>query len=139
MGEQFKESIKINKSLSTLGLVISRLAHTTKSSAEHVPYRDSRLTWLLKVMLLPLAAHSHGVLLHAFVCMVAQDCAAPSIATSDSPSHICHMSLCIWNVAEDDHGVSKYGSQLLRMTDKGKADLRRSRTRTCRPCGLSTA
>ena len=52
MGEQFKESIKINKSLSTLGLVISRLAHTTRSSAEHVPYRDSRLTWLLKVLLL---------------------------------------------------------------------------------------
>lgn len=53
MGEQFKESIKINKSLSTLGLVISRLAHTAKTSADHVPYRDSRLTWLLKVLLLP--------------------------------------------------------------------------------------
>ena len=49
MGEQFKESIKINKSLSTLGLVISRLAHAAKGSSEHVPYRDSRLTWLLKV------------------------------------------------------------------------------------------
>jgi hypothetical protein len=49
MGEQFKESIKINKSLSTLGLVISRLAHAAKGPAEHVPYRDSRLTWLLKV------------------------------------------------------------------------------------------
>ncbi|KAL3144137.1 hypothetical protein ABBQ32_003927 [Trebouxia sp. C0010 RCD-2024] len=48
MGEQFKESIKINKSLSTLGLVISRLAHTTRNSSEHIPYRDSRLTWLLK-------------------------------------------------------------------------------------------
>ncbi|DBA65966.1 TPA: hypothetical protein ACH3X2_002987 [Trebouxia sp. C0005] len=48
MGEQFKESIKINKSLSTLGLVISRLAHAAKGPAEHVPYRDSRLTWLLK-------------------------------------------------------------------------------------------
>jgi hypothetical protein len=49
MGEQFKESIKINKSLSTLGLVISRLAHAAKGPTEHVPYRDSRLTWLLKV------------------------------------------------------------------------------------------
>lgn len=57
MGEQFKESIKINKSLSTLGLVISRLAHTTRSSAEHVPYRDSRLTWLLKVPHLCLVPH----------------------------------------------------------------------------------
>ena len=59
IGEQFKESIKINKSLSTLGLVISRLAHTTRSSSEHVPYRDSRLTWLLKVLLLSL--HSLAV------------------------------------------------------------------------------
>ena len=58
MGEQFKESIKINKSLSTLGLVISRLAHTSKGCAEHVPYRDSRLTWLLKACLMPLAAPS---------------------------------------------------------------------------------
>ena len=49
VGEQFKEGIKINKSLSTLGLVISRLAHAARGPAEHVPYRDSRLTWLLKV------------------------------------------------------------------------------------------
>ena len=55
MGEQFKESIKINKSLSTLGLVISRLAHAAKGPSEHVPYRDSRLTWLLKASQLVVA------------------------------------------------------------------------------------
>lgn len=53
VGEQLKEGIKINKSLSTLGLVISRLAQAGRGSSEHIPYRDSRLTWLLKVCALP--------------------------------------------------------------------------------------
>lgn len=86
-GINFKEAININKSLSTLGLVISKLAAqsqskisskptvkpvfvkstnksqssapkstklvqikspTNKSISEHVPYRDSVLTWILK-------------------------------------------------------------------------------------------
>lgn len=37
--------MSINKSLSQLGLVISSLAEGKK----HVPYRDSVLTWLLRV------------------------------------------------------------------------------------------
>lgn len=44
-GDRLKEGSNINKSLSTLGLVISALA-TGKS--KFVPYRDSVLTWLLK-------------------------------------------------------------------------------------------
>ncbi|XP_065063038.1 kinesin-like protein KIF13B isoform X4 [Rhopilema esculentum] len=49
-GDRLKEGGNINKSLSTLGLVISALAD--QASGKHrkgfVPYRDSVLTWLLK-------------------------------------------------------------------------------------------
>ncbi|KAG7316441.1 hypothetical protein KOW79_019982 [Hemibagrus wyckioides] len=49
-GERLKEGSNINKSLTTLGLVISALADqgTGKSRNKFVPYRDSVLTWLLK-------------------------------------------------------------------------------------------
>jgi len=39
------------RSLTTLGLVISALAESGKSKSKFVPYRDSVLTWLLKVWL----------------------------------------------------------------------------------------
>ncbi|KAM6992605.1 kinesin-like protein KIF13B isoform 2-T2 [Tautogolabrus adspersus] len=47
-GERLKEGSNINKSLSTLGLVISALADQGKNRNKFVPYRDSVLTWLLK-------------------------------------------------------------------------------------------
>ncbi|WAQ91953.1 hypothetical protein PtA15_15A346 [Puccinia triticina] len=55
-GVRLKEGAQINKSLTTLGKVISALATAGGSSGpgkkkkaeEHVPYRDSVLTWLLK-------------------------------------------------------------------------------------------
>ncbi len=62
VGERLKEGSNINKSLTTLGLVISKLADQaaaaslgaagrrkeTSKSSTFVPYRDSVLTWLLK-------------------------------------------------------------------------------------------
>jgi len=45
-GARLKEAGSINRSLSALGLVIKRLA---AGGAAHVPYRDSRLTFLLQV------------------------------------------------------------------------------------------
>ncbi len=54
-GDRMKEGANINQSLTTLGLVISALADlsnatTTKKRAQiFIPYRDSVLTWLLKV------------------------------------------------------------------------------------------
>jgi len=50
-GQQLKEGIGINKSLTALGNVIEKLALRTKKGSGkdvHVPYRDSVLTWLLK-------------------------------------------------------------------------------------------
>ncbi|XP_076306917.1 kinesin-like protein KIF13A isoform X2 [Tachypleus tridentatus] len=50
VGERLKEGSNINKSLTTLGLVISKLADQSSGKAKDkfVPYRDSVLTWLLK-------------------------------------------------------------------------------------------
>ncbi|XP_054821452.1 kinesin-like protein KIN-12C [Prosopis cineraria] len=46
--ERLKEAANINKSLSTLGLVIMNLVDLTHGKPRHVPYRDSRLTFLLQ-------------------------------------------------------------------------------------------
>uniref|UniRef100_A0A8D3DXE5 Kinesin-like protein n=1 Tax=Scophthalmus maximus TaxID=52904 RepID=A0A8D3DXE5_SCOMX len=48
-GTRLKEGANINKSLTTLGKVISGLAELKKKKAESfIPYRDSVLTWLLR-------------------------------------------------------------------------------------------
>ncbi|KAG7397384.1 hypothetical protein PHYBOEH_000792 [Phytophthora boehmeriae] len=44
-GDRLKEGAMINKSLTTLGRVISALS---KQATDRIPYRDSTLTWLLK-------------------------------------------------------------------------------------------
>uniref|UniRef100_A0A182P4U8 Kinesin-like protein n=1 Tax=Anopheles epiroticus TaxID=199890 RepID=A0A182P4U8_9DIPT len=47
-GARLKEGVSINKSLLTLGKVISALADTKRSANTYIPYRDSVLTWLLR-------------------------------------------------------------------------------------------
>eukprot|EP01018_Ginkgo_biloba_P015827 Gb_22755 [translate_table: standard] len=47
-GERLKEAANINKSLSTLGLVIMILVDVAHGKQRHIPYRDSRLTFLLQ-------------------------------------------------------------------------------------------
>ncbi|CAL1389381.1 unnamed protein product [Linum trigynum] len=47
-GERLKEAASINKSLSTLGHVIMILVDVANGKQRHVPYRDSRLTYLLQ-------------------------------------------------------------------------------------------
>uniref|UniRef100_A0ACD5WNF8 Uncharacterized protein n=1 Tax=Avena sativa TaxID=4498 RepID=A0ACD5WNF8_AVESA len=47
-GERLKEAANINRSLSTLGLVIMTLGEVANGKSRHVPYRDSRLTFLLQ-------------------------------------------------------------------------------------------
>jgi len=47
-GKRLKEGININKGLFVLGNVISALGNEVKLNKTHVPYRDSKLTRLLK-------------------------------------------------------------------------------------------
>lgn len=47
-GDRLKEAASINKSLSTLGLVIMALVDIANGKPRHVPYRDSKLTFLLQ-------------------------------------------------------------------------------------------
>ncbi|XP_073045648.1 kinesin-like protein KIN-12D [Primulina eburnea] len=47
-GKRLKEAASINKSLSTLGHVIMVLVDVAHGRPRHVPYRDSRLTFLLQ-------------------------------------------------------------------------------------------
>ena len=47
-GKRLKEGGSINKSLTTLGIVIEQLAKRTGKGANFIPYRDSVLTWLLR-------------------------------------------------------------------------------------------
>ncbi|XP_031381978.1 kinesin-like protein KIN-12D [Punica granatum] len=47
-GDRLKEAANINKSLSTLGHVIMVLVDVANGKPKHVPYRDSRLTFLLQ-------------------------------------------------------------------------------------------
>jgi kinesin family member 14 len=48
-GDRLKEGVSINKSLLTLGKVIAALADTSRKPTGFVPYRESVLTWLLRV------------------------------------------------------------------------------------------
>ncbi|XP_054432470.1 kinesin-like protein KIF14 [Pteronotus mesoamericanus] len=47
-GQQLREGVSINKSLLTLGKVVSALAERGGRKGAFVPYRESVLTWLLK-------------------------------------------------------------------------------------------
>ncbi|XVF67637.1 hypothetical protein PTKIN_Ptkin10aG0137300 [Pterospermum kingtungense] len=47
-GERLKEAASINKSLSMLGHVIMILLDVARGKSRHVPYRDSKLTFLLQ-------------------------------------------------------------------------------------------
>ena len=75
-GERLKEAGSINRSLTSLGLVIKKLVEGSGPAAPasqpaHIPYRDSRLTFLLQVFrahfTLPLAALCCSVLLRAAI------------------------------------------------------------------------
>jgi kinesin family protein C2/C3 len=81
-GERLKEAQSINKSLSALGDVIGSLG----GSSKHVPYRNSKLTWLLSSSL----SGNSKVLM--FVCV--------------SPSRMCvSETMCSLNFAQRCHAT----------------------------------
>jgi hypothetical protein len=47
-GKQFLEATNINKSLTTLGLVINSLVEVSQGKQRHILYRDCKLTFFLK-------------------------------------------------------------------------------------------
>lgn len=47
-GDRLKEANNINKSLTVLGQVINCLVENSQGKSRHIPYRDSKLTFLLK-------------------------------------------------------------------------------------------
>ncbi|KAL3860748.1 hypothetical protein ACJMK2_010823, partial [Sinanodonta woodiana] len=47
-GQRLKEASNINQSLSTLGNVINSLVSCSNGKTRHIPYRDSKLTFLLR-------------------------------------------------------------------------------------------
>ena len=47
-GERFQESVRINSGLLALGNVVSALSDPKKRVGGHIPYRDSKITRLLK-------------------------------------------------------------------------------------------
>lgn len=60
-GERLKEGVSINRSLLTLGRVINALADPKKNT--FAPYRESVLTWLLKVSIF-----FCSLLVYVFIC-----------------------------------------------------------------------
>ena len=48
-GETLEEAKKINQSLSALGNCINALTKATGNKKPHIPYRDSKLTFILRV------------------------------------------------------------------------------------------
>jgi kinesin family protein 15 len=48
VGERLKEAGMINKSLSALGNVINSLVDISEGKMRHIPYRDSKLTFILR-------------------------------------------------------------------------------------------
>ena len=48
VGDRLKEAGMINKSLSALGNVINSLVDASEGKQRHIPYRDSKLTFMLR-------------------------------------------------------------------------------------------
>lgn len=58
-GDRLREACSINQSLTTLGRVMKELVEAQGSRlARHIPYRDSRLTFLLQACPINLPMHA---------------------------------------------------------------------------------
>ena len=71
-GLRLKEAGKINQSLSTLGHVIMALGEIAHGKSRFVPYRDSKLTFLLRVSLNSYTRFSNGPFIYQFLRSILQ-------------------------------------------------------------------
>jgi hypothetical protein len=95
-GERLKEASNINKSLSILGRVINSLAQQQRGrfASSHVPYRDSKLTFLLQVFLLHRRFVSCPLHCIAYVCF-ASSCRCFVWCHVCSCPHVLHVCMCM--------------------------------------------
>ena len=74
-GQRLREANQINKSLLTLGNVINALVDVAAGRPRHIHYRDSKLTFLLRVRGAPCTATGGGIV--RCVCTVINVSATP--------------------------------------------------------------
>ncbi|CAN6447228.1 unnamed protein product [Victoria cruziana] len=102
-GERLKEAGNINRSLSQLGNLINILAEISQSGKQrHIPYRDSRLTFLLQESL-------GGNAKLAMICAVSpsQSCKSETLSTLRfaQRAKAIHNKAVVNEVTEDDVNV----------------------------------
>lgn len=108
-----KEGAYINKSLLTLGTVISKLTDT--SSGQHIPFRDSKLTRILQTALTGLAKV-------AVICTISpsQNSLEESVNTLKFASRVKRIAIHAKNedVMDDKALIQKYRGEILELKKK---------------------
>ncbi|KAK3242190.1 hypothetical protein CYMTET_48102 [Cymbomonas tetramitiformis] len=115
-GKQLKEASSINKSLSALGLVMKSLVDVAQGRQRHVPYRDSRLTFLLQESL---GGNAKTVMIAAV--SPSSDCAAETLSTLK----FAQRAKCIRNKAVINEDSVEDPTALKAEVQQLKAELKR--------------
>ncbi|KAJ4968278.1 hypothetical protein NE237_014979 [Protea cynaroides] len=123
-GERLKEAGNINRSLSQLGNLINILAEVSQTGKQrHIPYRDSRLTFLLQESL-------GGNAKLAMICAIspAQSCKSETLSTLRfaQRAKVIKNKAVVNEVMQDDVNVLRevirqLKDELLRMKGNGKS------------------
>ncbi|CAO3682575.1 unnamed protein product [Rhizopus microsporus] len=112
--ERRKEGAYINKSLLTLGTVISKLTENGKSTA-HIPYRDSKLTRILQTSL-------SGLAKVAVICTISPSASAveESINTLKFASRVKRITIHAKNddIMDDKALLQKYRGEIAELKTK---------------------
>ncbi|CEG78527.1 hypothetical protein RMATCC62417_13123 [Rhizopus microsporus] len=112
--ERRKEGAYINKSLLTLGTVISKLTENGKSAA-HIPYRDSKLTRILQTSL-------SGLAKVAVICTISPSASAieESINTLKFASRVKRITIHAKNddIMDDKALLQKYRGEIAELKTK---------------------
>lgn len=128
-GERLREGANINKSLTTLGRVISKLAEPIRSGV--VPYRESILTWLLSDSL---GGNSKTAMI-ACISPADYDETITTLRYADAVKHIS-TNAKVNETKEQNLSVKRLDAELkemtrlLMLTQKEKAELQRYEEQT---------